>query len=197
MDGAGKDTVAAILATLLRAHDRAVAVRTHPSANVFGRFSKAFLVGRGRLARTLATGFFGLDALTSAALVGHLLRRNDAVIFVRYLLSASYLPEPMARPLYDLLASFVPEPEVKVYVDTRPETALARIRARAGPREMFENPVSLASIRRRAVGLLDRSWVVIDNNGSVAATRSQLERLLPRITGGGRTGRRARRPGRG
>jgi len=183
LDGAGKDTVAGILATLLAGQERSVAVRSHPSANVFGRLSKAALLNRGRFARLVATAFFGLDAMVSTALLGYLLRRNDVVVFVRYLLSAAYLPESLCRPVHDLFASFLPAADVKIYVDTRPDVAMARIRSRSGPTEMFETPAALARVRGRVAGLLDGSWTVLDNNGSLRATREQVEALLPRIAG--------------
>jgi len=185
LDGAGKDTIAGILATLLAARDRTVLVRSHPSQNVFGRLSRAALLSRGPVARLFATAMFGLDALASTALLARLLRRNDAVIFVRYLLSAAYLPEPLSRPVHDLFASFLPRADVKVFVDTRPEVAMARIRGRDERREMFETPESLDRVRRRAAALLDGSWVVVDNSGSLRRTREQVEGLLPRVTGGG------------
>ncbi len=187
LDGAGKDTVAGILTTLIAARGRTVAVRSHPSANPFGRLSKAFLLGRSRFARLLATGFFALDALTSTVLLRRLRRRHDAVIFVRYALSAAYLPEPLAGSVYDLFASFLPHADVKVFVDTRPEVAMARIENRLGRREMFENPASMDRVERRARRLLDGSWTVVDNNGTFTETRAQLERIIPRLTAG-RTG---------
>jgi len=185
LDGAGKDTVAGILATLLAADDRTVAIRSHPSANVFGQFTRAALLSRGRLARFAATASFGLDAMISTALLRRLFRRQDAVIFVRYLLSAAYLPEPLSRPVHDLCASFLPRADVKVFVDTRPEIAMARIQGRDARREMFETRESLDRVHRRAAALLDGSWVVVDNNGSFRRTREQVEGLLPRVTGGG------------
>ena len=181
MDGAGKDTVAGILATLLAADERDVAVRSHPSSNVFGRLSRAALLSRGPIARLFATACFGLDALTSTALLRLLLRRHDVVVFVRYLLSAAYLPDPLARPVHDLFASFLPDADLKVLVDARPEVAMSRIRERAGGREMFENPESLERVRRRAASLLDASWIVVDNNGPLRETRVQVEGLLPRL----------------
>ena len=184
MDGAGKDTVAGILATLLAAKDRTVTVRTHPSSNVFGRLSRAALLSRGPVARLFATACFGFDALTSTALLAHLLRRHDVVVFVRYLLSSAYLPDALARPVHDLFASFLPDADLKVFVEARPDVAMARIQERATGREMFENPASLERVRQRAAGLLDATWVVLDNNGSLRATRAQVEGLLPRLTVG-------------
>jgi len=195
LDGAGKDTVAGILATLLAADDRTVAVRSHPSGNVFGRLTRTALLSRGRIARFAATGAFGLDALVSTALLRWLMRRHDAVIFVRYLLSAAYLPPSLVRPVHDLFASFLPDADLKVYVETRPEVAMSRIRERAGATEMFENPRSLERVRRRVGLLLDDSWVVLDNNGTFRETRAQVERLVPRVTGG-RTGGRGTGRGR-
>lgn len=191
LDGAGKDTVAGILATLLAARDHSVAVRSHPSANPFGLLSRTFLLSRGKVARLLATAFFGADALTSTALLRWTLRRHDAVIFVRYLLSAAYLPDAMSRPVHDLFASFLPDADVKIYVETRPDVALARIADRSGDREMFENPASMERVRHRVAALLDATWTVVDNNGTFRETRQQLEGLLPRITSGGRSGSRA------
>lgn len=190
LDGAGKDTVAGILATLLALKDRSVAVRSHPSMNVFGRLSRAFLLGRGRLAHALATAFFGLDALTSTALLARLLRDHDVVIFVRYLLSAAYLPDALAQPVHDLFESFLPEPDVKVLVDTHPEVAMARIRERAYAEEMFENPEALRRVRRHLAELVDDTWTVVDNNGTFRTTREQVEAILPRISAGGRAGTR-------
>lgn len=196
LDGAGKDTVAGILATLLAAEDRAVAIRSHPSSNVFGRFTRAALLSRGKLARLAATAAFGLDALVSTAFLRRLLRRHDAVIFVRYLLSAAYLPPALVVPVHDLFASFLPEADLKVYVETDPAVAMSRIQDRADTREMFENPASLARVRKRVALLLDDSWVVLDNNGTFRDTRLQVERLLPRVIGG-RTAGRGRGRGRG
>ena len=196
LDGAGKDTVAGILATLLAAEDRTVAVRSHPSSNIFGRFTRAALLSRGKLARLAATASFGLDAMVSTALLRRLVRRHDAVVFVRYLLSAAYLPASLSQPVHDLFASFLPEADLKVYVDTRPEVAMARIRGRSASTEMFENPAALDRVRRRAAALLDDSWFVLDNNGSFRATREQVEALLPRVTASGRRGGRGRAGGR-
>ncbi len=168
----------------MAARDRTVVVRSHPSANPFGLLSKTFLLSRGRLARLLATAFFGLDALTSTALLRRMLRRHDAVVFVRYLLSAAYLPDALSRPVHDLFASFLPDADVKIYVETRPEVALSRITARSGEREMFENPTAMERVRGRAAQLLDETWTVVDNNGTFRATREQVEGLLPRVTGG-------------
>jgi len=175
--------VAGILATLLAARDRTVAVRSHPSTNVFGRLARAALLNRGRASRLFATAWFGLDALASTALLRRLLRRNDVVVFVRYLLSAAYLPPRLARPVYDLFASFLPDADLKVFVETRPEVAMARIRERSGHVEMFENPDALARVRRRAALLMDGSWTVLDNNGSLRDARGQVEALLPRLAG--------------
>jgi len=183
LDGAGKDTVAGILATLLAARDRSVAMRSHPSTNVFGRLAKAALLNRGRASRLFATACFGLDALVSTALLRYLLRNNDVVIFVRYLLSAAYLPERLARPVYDLFASFLPDADLKVYVETRPDVAMARIAERSGHVEMFENPDALARVRRRAALLMDGTWTVLDNNGSFRDARRQVEAFLPRLAG--------------
>lgn len=183
LDGAGKDTVAGILATLLAASDRSVAVRSHPSANVFGRLTRAALLNRGRVSRLFATACFGADALVSTALLGRLLRRNDIVIFVRYLLSAAYLPERLAQPVYDLFASFLPDADLKVYVETRPEVSMARIRERSGLTEMFETPDALARVRRRAASLMDGTWTVLDNNGSLRDARRQVEAVLPQLGG--------------
>lgn len=187
LDGAGKDTVAGILATLLASQDRSVAVRSHPSTNVFGRLSRVALLGRGRLAHLLATAFFALDAVVSTVRLKRLLEGHDHVVFVRYLLSAAYLPPSLARPVRDLFASFLPAADVKVYVDTRPDVAMARIRSRAGAREMFENPRSLARVRHQVNALLDGSWTILDNNGTFGDARSQVEAILPRLTAVGGT----------
>ncbi len=150
---------------------------------MFGQLSRAFLLSRGRVAHLFASLFFGLDALSSTALLRYLLRRNDVVIFVRYLLSAAYLPDAMARPVHDWFASFLPDAEVKVYVDTRPDVAMARIRGRDDAREMFETPEALHAVRGRVGGLLDSSWTILDNNGTLWETRRQVEGLLPRVLG--------------
>lgn len=164
---------------------------------MFGRLTRAALLNRGRLSRAFATACFGFDAMVSTARLRRLLRRHDAVVFVRYLLSAAYLPRSLARPVHDLFASFLPRADLKVYVDTRPEVAMARIAKRSGAREMFENPASLRRAREGVALLLDPSWTVLDNNGSLDEARAQVEGLLPHLIAGGPPGTRGAGGGRG
>jgi len=161
LDGCGKDTHAKRIASLLESKGERVTIVSHPSNRRFGRISKRYLEGSGKLARLWATVFYVLDVLVS---VGQLRRQEGTVIFVRYLIGAAYLPRSLAPSGYRVFRNLLPFPEVALFIDIEPRIAIQRIEARDHVREMFETEEKLAAVREVAKSLLSGEWEVIDNN---------------------------------
>lgn len=177
IDGSGKSTVAEWIAEHYRSRGQKVLVRQHPSDSFCGRLSRRSLTSEGKLMRTVATVFFILDVLNS-------LRRlrgwndHDKVIFVRYVMATAYLPTPLYRHGYKFFCKILPIPERLLLVDVTPECALRRIEEREHEREMFENLRSLEKVRGKVLDLSTHGWKVLNNCGTVAETRAQLDAVL-------------------
>lgn len=138
-------------------------MRVHPSTTRQGRLSRRSLQQRGLFHRLLASLFFTLDLGYSLLRLPDERRRYDLVIYVRYLLGSAYLPAGVGRVAYRLGEWFLPEPEVRLFVDCSPEEALRRIAQRGDEREMFETLESLRAIRAACLRSLTPGWLRIDN----------------------------------
>lgn len=176
MDGAGKSTGARAIRDHLESQGRSVAVITHPNrSTVSGRLASAFLLKEGKLAVILSTVFYVLDILGSIWRMRHGLRGYDDIVFVRYILAVSYLPEGLSRRLYSMISEVLPMPDVSIFVDVDAETAMGRILSRGDELEMFENIEKLARTREKMLALTE-DWIVIDNTGSMEDSDAQLLR---------------------
>jgi len=176
LDGCGKDTHAARLRQLLEKRGERTTIISHPSSRRLGRLAKRSLQGRGKLARLGATLFYIADVLAS---VRWLKRQNEGtVIFVRYLMGAAYLPEPLAPIGYRFFRNLLRFPDIAIFIDIEPEVALRRIQKRDHRREMFEDLEKLRSVRVVAKSLLADEWVVIDNSIDGEVPFERLEEVL-------------------
>ena len=161
LDGAGKDTQALLLRDYLSGQGEKVVLRVHPSPdNPFGAVARKALAGGGRVQRTVATLFYGLDVVRSVLLYG---RGGGTVIFVRYTMACAYLPRPLIRPVYAVVNALLPKSDEMFFLDVAPAEALRRVRLRGGAPEMFENLPHMEKARARALSIAG-NWKVIDGN---------------------------------
>ncbi|MFW9993173.1 MAG: thymidylate kinase [Candidatus Odinarchaeota archaeon] len=165
-DGCGKDTQAYLLARRLLEQNQRVMLRIHPSKVLFGRITKRGLEKGGKAFVLVATVFFILDVLWSWKF--YFKKDFDSIVFVRYLMATAYLPGKLIRTGYLFFASFLPVPDLAIYLDVRPEISMERITDRGGKLEEFETRAKLEK-KRRKMSLLAREfdWKTVDGNGTI------------------------------
>ncbi len=178
IDGAGKTTCAWWIKEYYEKRGKKVRLYRHPSSRRLGKLTRRCLQGSGRIYRVMASIMFLLDLLFSLCQMKGENERCDVTIFVRYLMTAAYLPAPLASPGYGLFALLLPSPDRLILVDVDPRVALERILARDHEEEMFETRPMLREVRRRMMGLLNQSWEVLDNNRSIEDCQRQLVSVL-------------------
>lgn len=163
LDGSGKDTQARLLKEHLSKNGNSVIIRAHPAQdNSLGRLSKKALMRKGQFMRMVATLFYGFDVIRSILLY---CKKDNTVIFVRYIMASAYLPRPIIRPVYAVVSKLLPTSEEMFFLDVAPEEALRRVKARGEAEEMFETLPHMIKVRNRAM-LITRDWKIIDGNGA-------------------------------
>lgn len=177
MDGSGKSTVSGILAEELRSRGRRVLVLEHPNRDTaVGRLEARFLLVDGKAALIASTCLYIADVIRSVWVMKHSKGRYDDVIFVRYIMAVSYLPDRLAGIAYRIFAGVLPTPDVRMLVDVDEAIALQRIESRGEDLERFETIEKLKETRRRMLGLSD-GWIVIDNSGDPDDTEEAVRRI--------------------
>lgn len=181
MDGSGKSTVSRMLADELRSRGRRVLVLEHPNRDTaIGRLEARFLLVDGKPALIASTCLYITDVIRSVWIMKHSKGRYDDVVFVRYIMAVSYLPDGLASVAYRIFAGVLPTPDVRILVDVDESIALHRITSRGEDLERFETSEKLEETRRRMLSLSD-GWIVIDNSGDCDDTRDTICRILRRI----------------
>ncbi|WP_424358645.1 thymidylate kinase [Methanocella sp. MCL-LM] len=162
LDGSGKDTQARLLKEYFSRNGNGVIIRAHPAQdNRLGRISKKALMRQGQLMRMVATLFYGFDVIRSILLY---CKKDNTVIFVRYIMASAYLPRPIIRPVYAIVSRLLPTSDEMFFLDVAPEEALRRVKARGEAEEMFETLPHMEKVRGRAM-LITKDWKVVDGNG--------------------------------
>ena len=175
LDGSGKDTQARLLKEHLSKNSNHIVIRAHPAQdNRLGRISKKALMRKGQLMRMAATLFYGFDVIRSILLY---CKKDNTVIFVRYIMASAYLPKPIIRPVYAIVSRLLPTSDEMFFLDVAPEEALRRVKARGEAEEMFETLPHMEKVRGRAM-LITKDWKVIDGNGP---PEQVLERIIARL----------------
>lgn len=171
MDGSGKSTVAEIIERELTAKGRKVLLITHPNTgNRWGRLASKYLHGKdSKATKLMATVFYILDVLKSLRYKRKHRKEYDDVIFVRYSMAAAYLPMPLINAGYKVIEFVLPVPEVKVFVDIRPEVAYQRILSRGEDLEIFETLESLTKTREKMT-MISYNWNIVDNSSTPEET---------------------------
>ena len=178
MDGSGKSTIAEMIRRRLEAEDRKVLVITHPNRNTpFGRVAEKYLLLESKGAVLISTILYVLDVLNSLRFKRLHGSDYDDIVFVRYSLAAAYMPERLFVKAFRLIEMVLPEPDIRIMVDTDPKIALDRIVSRGEQLEVFETPRRLERTRRRMLMLAD-SWTKVDNSGSEDESRERVHEIL-------------------
>ena len=178
MDGVGKDSVADMLIEKLEACGRKVSCYRHPSrSTVFGRIASKSLFKEGSVYGIIRSISYFLDLLVSS------IRKagDDAcdIIFVRYTMSALYLPKPISRYLYALTSFLLPSPDVGILVDAPADVAMDRIDSRGDTVEVYESYGKLMTVR---LDMLHEAilgcWHIIDNRHDRECASDMLDNIL-------------------
>jgi len=179
MDGCGKTTAGDILKEELEARGRRVLLVSHPNHEcIWGRIEEKCLHVEGAPGTLCTMVFYITDVVTSLFRTKRRMKDYDDLIFVRYIMAVSYLPEGVVRKGYTVISHILPMPDVKLLIDVDAETAMARIEARSEDREAFERVDKLTAIRNKMHQLTGDGWHVIDNTKDVDFTRSQIVAVL-------------------
>ena len=182
MDGSGKSTIAEMIRCRLEAEDRKVLVITHPNRNTpFGRAAEKYLLLESKGAVLISTILYVLDVLNSLRFKRLHGSDYDDIVFVRYSLAAAYMPEWLFVKAFRLIEMVLPEPDIRIIVDTDPKIALDRIVSRGEQLEVFETPRRLERTRRRMLMLAD-SWTKVDNSGSEDESMERVHEILDGIS---------------
>ena len=177
MDGSGKTTVSRTLKAELESRGRKVMLVEHPNRRTaLGRVEARLLQSDGLPAMLMAIAFYMMDVIRSV-LKMKMDDEYDDVIFVRYIMAVSYLPDGLSKKAYKIFAGILPTPDVMILVDVDADTAYSRICGRGDDPERFENPESLADTRRKML-MLSNGWVVLDNTGGFDKSCDEICRLL-------------------
>ncbi len=182
LDASGKNTQAYLLANFLLDKGKIICIRIHPSNdNAFGAITKRFLQTNSKIAHFGSAIFYILDVVHS--IMKYCREDYDYLLFVRYLLGTAYLPPPIDRITYQFFSALLPKPELTIFIDVEPETALKRIALRpySAP-EIFETIDSLREIRRKGLIMaLFAKWHIINGNRSVNEIELEIRNLFNNI----------------
>ncbi len=181
MDGSGKSTVADIMTSELESEGRRVLVMTHPNRGRFaGRIDLALLKKEGGAARMMSVAFYMIDILQSLFSMRFGRARSfDDVVFVRYSMAATYLPDGLYRTAFRITSAVLPTPDVGILVDSDPGTAMERIGDRGDDIEVYETEENLTVVRERMLSVVD-GWHIIGNDGSRESLRDDVRAVLLR-----------------
>ena len=186
IDGSGKTTVSRYLQKYLEKKGKKVLIIEHPTNSFLGNLTFRLMnVGQNKAGTEitripLALAFsYMLDFLSSTILY-RLKKEVDTVIFVRYTLTAAYLPKRTGTILYLFLVKLLPVPDIMIYLNVPVKTALNRLgsihlskmsQITEEPRLLRTTDVKMAKLSK----LLEYpKWKELNNEGD-------LETLYPRI----------------
>jgi dTMP kinase len=181
LDGAGKDTHARLIVEKYAAYGEKVIFRSHPeSDNSYGLKAKEALLGEGKLNHIKASIYYALDVIRSLRLYHDPAESpSNTLVFSRYLLGVAYLPNPLGKILYKILAAVLPTTAYMFFLDVTPEESLRRLSERE-EHEMFENLDDLIKTREKALELVD-DWYIINTCGSIENVQKTIDTILDEL----------------
>ena len=158
--------------------NKSVTIRVHPeSDNWFGQKAHAFLYSKGKSAHFSSALFYMADVIRSILLYSW--RKEDYIIFVRYLMGTAYLPSPLHSIAYNFFSTIVPKSKTMFFLDVDPKIAASRIKNNRTDFEMFENLSSLRKVRAKALDLTRfDNWIIVDSNQPTEITALRLKTNL-------------------
>lgn len=184
MDGSGKSTVAELMKAQLESEGRKVLMITHPNDDCkAGIKASKYLHMKGKRAKLLSTYYYIKNVLHSLKIKKKVKDEYDDFIFVRYIMAVAYIPKCLNKIGYKFIAFVLPMPEVKVFVDIDPDTAMERILSRGEELEVFETKEELTKTRNKMLALTD-GWIIIDNSRSYEQTVESVSWVMSELKKG-------------
>ena len=181
MDGSGKSTVGHIIGEKMISQGRKVLFLEHPNDSCrSGRLSHKYLLKRGKIAMILSTTFYIFNVVHSLRFKRKHRKEYDDIVFVRYNMAVAYLPKCLIKPGYKFISFIFPKPDVSIFVDIDPESAMQRILSRGGDLEMFETEEKLKKTREKML-ILSNGWNIVDNTHGLEQTRESVEWILSEV----------------
>ena len=181
MDGSGKSTVGHIIEEKRLAEGKRVLFLEHPNDSCrSGRLAHKYLLKNGKFAMILSTTFYIFNVIHSLRFKRKHRKEYDDVIFVRYNMAVAYLPRKLIRSGYKVISFIFPKPDVSIFVDIEPKSAMERILSRGEDLEMFETEEKLTKTREKMLALSD-GWIIVDNNRGMEQTRESVEWILSEV----------------
>ena len=178
MDGSGKSTVGHLIEERKTAQGRRVLFLEHPNDSCrSGRLAHKYLLKDGKIAMLLSTTFYIFNVVHSLRFKRKHRKEYDDVIFIRYNMAVAYLPKCLIKAGYKVISFIFPKPDVSIFVDIDPESAMERILTRGGDLEMFETEEKLTKTRNKML-MLTKGWIIIDNTRGLEQTRESVEWIL-------------------
>ena len=183
MDGSGKSTVGHLIEEKMMAQGRKVLFLEHPNDSCrSGRLAHKYLLKDGKIAMLLSTTFYIFNVIHSLRFKRKHRKEYDDVIFVRYNMAVAYLPKCLIKAGYKVISFIFPKPDVSIFVDIDPGSAMERILARGEDLEMFETEEKLNKTRDKML-MLTKGWIVIDNTLGLEQTRESVGWILSETEG--------------
>ena len=106
-------------------------------------------------------------------------RKEDYIVFVRYLMGTAYLPSPLHKIAYHFFALVVPKSELMFFLDVSPEKAASRIAQARDKKEMFEDLDALRKVRVKALALAQSDkWIIIDSNKPATVVAAKITKII-------------------
>lgn len=191
IDGSGKSTQLAMLADMLRRREIPVYPTAEPSEGDIGRLLRSYLTGQRKADPRVFAPLFAADRLDHLTREkGGLLPRiaeGTTILSDRYYLSSlAYqsvdLPMEtviaMNRPCMDLL-----RPDLTIFIDVTPETAMNRIANGRTSTELFEKRDRLAATREKFFEAIRRlhgeeKIAIIDGNRPAGSIAGEIQEMV-------------------
>ena len=181
MDGSGKSTVGHLIEERMISEGRKVLFLEHPNDSCrSGRLAHKYLLKNGKFAMILSTTFYIFNVIHSLRFKRKHRKEYDDVIFVRYNMAVAYLPRCLIKSGYRFISFIFPKPDVSIFVDIDPESAMQRILSRGGDLEMFETEEKLKKTRDKML-TLSKDWIIIDNTHGLEQTKESVEWILSEL----------------
>ena len=178
MDGSGKSTVGHLIEEKKIAQGRKVLFLEHPNDSCrSGRLAHKYLLKNGKIVMLLSTTFYIFNVVHSLRFKRKHRKEYDDVVFVRYNMAVAYLPKCLIKAGYKVISFIFPKPDVSIFVDIDPQSAMERILARGGDLEMFETEEKLTKTREKML-MLTKNWIIIDNTRGLEQTKESVEWIL-------------------
>ncbi len=181
MDGSGKSTVGHIIEQRMLEKGRRVLFLEHPNDSCrSGRLAHKYLKKNGKLAMILSTTFYIFNVIHSLRFKRKHRKVYDVIIFVRYNMAVAYLPRCLIKAGNKVISFIFPKPDVSIFVDIEPRSAMERILSRGEDLEMFETEEKLVKTRDKMLTLTDK-WIIVDNNHGLEQTEESVDWILSEL----------------